>query len=237
MAFSPRPCCRSSVRPYASVPFPQRQRFPRFGAVAAWLSSPRPFCRPSARPCPSVPFPQRQRFPRFGAVAVLFFSPHPFCRPSAQPCLSVPFPQRQQISQFGAVAESHSSRPLAAGSLNGIVYQNPFHHSRSFTSHHTPYPPFSLHPLLTFRRCAEFRHFRLTFRRCEETSLRRERSVSVFLLPPCISHLSKVRRIPAFSSHLPKVRNFKMEGPDALCRKTSIVVTRILVFLPLLNRK
>ena len=68
--FRLRPCCRSSARHCPSVPFPQRQRFPRFSAVAAWLSSRHPFHRPSARHCPSVPFPQRQRFPRFGAVAV-----------------------------------------------------------------------------------------------------------------------------------------------------------------------
>ena len=58
----------------------------------------------------------------------------------------------------------------------------------------------------TFRRCAVFPHFRLTFRRCVESSLLRERPVSVFLQPPCVSHLPKVRRFPVFSSHLPKVR-------------------------------
>ena len=104
-------------------------------------------------------------------------------RPVAPPfrCPFVPFPQRQQIPRFGAVAESHSAWPLATG------------------SHHTPPPS-------TFRRCAEFPCFRLTFRRCAEASLLRERPVSVFLLPPCISHLPKVCRIPVFSSHLPKVR-------------------------------
>ena len=104
-------------------------------------------------------------------------------RPVSPPfrCPFVPFPQRQQIPRFGAVAESHSAWPLATG------------------SHHTPPPS-------TFRRCAEFPCFRLTFRRCAEASLLRERPVSVFLLPPCISHLPKVCRIPVFSSHLPKVR-------------------------------
>ena len=58
----------------------------------------------------------------------------------------------------------------------------------------------------TFRRCAEFPCFRPTFRRCAESSLLRECPVSVFLLPPWLSHLPKVCRIPAFSSHLPKVR-------------------------------
>ena len=67
-------------------------------------------------------------------------------------------------------------------------------------SHHTPYPS------STFRRCAVFPCFRLTFRRCVESPHLRERSVSVFLLPPWHSHLPKVRRFPVFSSHLPKVR-------------------------------
>ena len=66
-------------------------------------------------------------------------------------------------------------------------------------SHHTPYPP------STFRRCAEFPRFRITFRKCAEASQLRERPVSTFLLPPCVSHLPKVRSIPLFSSHLPKV--------------------------------
>ena len=61
----------------------------------------------------------------------------------------------------------------------------------------------------TFRRCAVFPHFRLTFRRCVDSSQLRERPVSVFLQPPCVSHLPKVRRIPVFSSHLPKVRSFR----------------------------
>ena len=52
------------------IPFPQRQHFPRFSAVAAWLFSLRPCCRSSVRPYASVPFPQRQHFPRFSAVAV-----------------------------------------------------------------------------------------------------------------------------------------------------------------------
>ena len=61
----------------------------------------------------------------------------------------------------------------------------------------------------TFRRCAVFPHFRLTFRRCVDSSQLRERPVSVFLQPPCVSHLPKVCSIPAFSSHLPKVRSFR----------------------------
>ena len=92
-------------------------------------------------------------------------------------------------------------------------------------SHHTPYPP------STFRRCAEYPCFCLTFRRCVESPHLRERPVSVFLLPPCVSHLPKVCSIPAFSSHLPKVCSFKMKRPDVLCRKTSIAITRILVYL------
>ena len=129
--------------------------------------------------------PQRQRFSRFSAVAAWLSSPRPFCRPSARPCPSVPFPQRQQIPRFGAVAAWHSSRPLATDSLNGIVHQNPFHHSISFTSHHTPYPP------STFRRCAVFPRFRPTFRRCVEAAQLRERPVSTFLLSPYPSHLPR----------------------------------------------
>ena len=41
--FRLRPCCRSSARHCLSVPFPQRQRFPRFGAVAVPRSG---RCRP-----------------------------------------------------------------------------------------------------------------------------------------------------------------------------------------------
>ena len=63
-----------------------------------------------------------------------------------------------------------------------------------------------LPPSSTFRRCAEFPCFRLTFRRCVESPHLRERPVSVFLQPPCVSHFPKVCRIPVFSSHLPKVR-------------------------------
>ena len=62
-----------------------------------------------------------------------------------------------------------------------------------------------LPPSSTFRRCADFPLFRLTFRRCVESPHLRERPVSVFLQPPCVSHLPKVCSIPPFSSHLPKV--------------------------------
>ena len=41
--FRLHPCCRSSARHCPSVPFPQRQRFPRFGAVAVPRSG---RCRP-----------------------------------------------------------------------------------------------------------------------------------------------------------------------------------------------
>ena len=58
----------------------------------------------------------------------------------------------------------------------------------------------------TFGRCAVSPRFRPTFLRCAESSQLRERPVSVFLLPPCISHLPKVRSFHVFSSHLPKVR-------------------------------
>ena len=83
---------------------PQRQRFPRFGAVVAGGFR----CSPSERPLRAVfPFgsvPQRQRFPRFGAVAAGGFR----CCPSERPLRAVsPFgsiPQRQRIPRFGAVA-------------------------------------------------------------------------------------------------------------------------------------
>ena len=244
------------MRPCPSVPFPQRQQIPQFGAVAAWLSSQHPFHRPSVRPCPSVPFPQRQQIPQFGAVAAWLSSQHPFHRPSVRPCPSVPFPQRQQIPRFGAVAESHSAWPLpqalssytlssfhllppSEGAQISLFFVSP---SEGAWSRHifesALCPCFSSRRAFpTFRRCAVFPLFRPTFRRCAEASLLRERPVSVFLLRPCISHLPKVRRFPSFSSHLPKVCSFKMKRPDVLCRKTSIAITRILVFLPLFNRK
>ena len=187
------------------VPFPQRQQIPRFGAVAAWLSSPRPFCRPSERHCPSVPFPQRQQIPRFGAVATWLSSPRPFCRPSVRHYPSVPFPQRQQIPRFiprfGAVAESHSAWPLATGSLiihlillppsEGVQY------SRVFVS---PSEGVWSRHIFESALCQCFSCHRgiPTFRRCVESPHLRERPVSVFLQPPCVSHLPKVRSFPRF---------------------------------------
>ena len=177
----------------------------------AWLSSRHPFHRPSARHCPSVPFPQRQQIPRFGAVVAWLSSPRPFCRPSVRHYPSVPFPQRQQIPRFSAVAESHSAWPLPQALS-----------SYTLSSFHLlpPSPPSS-----TFRRCAEFPCFRLTFRRCAESSLLRERPMSAFLLPPCVSHLPKVRRIPVFSSHLPKVRGV-VTASRAPCVRVSPAAVR-----------
>ena len=139
------------------------------------------------------------------------------------------------VSFLQAFCAALSFRPVPTTAANsaircrcGIAFRlAPCHR----LSHHTPYPS------STFRRCAVFPRFRLTFRRCVESPHLRERPVSVFLQPPCVSHLPKVRRIPTFSSHLPKVCSFKMKRPDVLCRKTYIAFTRILVFLPLLNRK
>ena len=196
---------------------------------------------------------------------------------------------------FSAVAESHSAWPLPQA-LSSYTLSS-FHllpPSEGAWSRHifesALCPCFSSRRAFpTFRRCAVFPRFRLTFRRCVESPHLRERPVSAFLLPPCVSHLPKVCRIPVFSSHLPKVRgvvtasrapcvrvfpaavafppsegvqnsrvfvspsegaqispfsshlpkvcSFKMKRPDALCRKTSIAITRILVFLPLFNRK
>ena len=281
---SPRPFCRPSVRHYPSVPFPQRQQIPRFGAVAAWLSSPRPFCRPSERHCPSVPFPQRQQIPRFGAVAESH-SAWPLATGSLiiHLILLPPSEGVQYSRVFVSPSEGVWSRHIFESAL-----------CQCFSCHRG---------IPTFQRCADFPCFRLTFRRCVESPHLREPPVSVFLQSPCISHLPKVCRFPAFSSHLPKVcggrnsfesalcqcfschrgiptfqrcadfpcfrltfrrcaeasllrehpvsvfllppwyshlpkvRSFKMKRPDALCRKTSIAITRILVFLPLLNRK
>ena len=52
-------------------------------------------------------------------------------------------------------------------------------------------------------------------------------------LCPCFS----CRRAfpPSEGAQIPKVCSFKMKRPDVLCRKTSIAITRILVFLPLLK--
>ena len=324
------------MQPCPSVSFPQRQKIPRFSAVAAWLSSPRPFCRPSVRHYPSVPFPQRQQIPRFGAVAEshsawplatgsliihlillppsegvqysrVFVSPsegvwsrHIFesalCQcfschrgiPTFQRCADFPcfrltfrrcaessllrerpvsvFLLRPCISHLPKVCKippfsSHlpkvrgvatSSRapcirvspvtvhfPPSEGVQYSRVFVSPSEGVRRRNSFESALCQcFSCHRgIPTFQRCADFPCFRLTFRRCAESSLLRERPVSVFLLRPCISNLPKVRSFPAFSSHLPKVCSFKMKRPDALCRKTSIAITRILVFLPLLNRK
>ena len=79
----------------------------------------------------------------------------------------------------------------------------------------------------TFRRCAGSPRFRPTFRRCAEASQLRERPVSVFLLSPCISHLRKVRRIPLFSSHFPKVR-----GGVTASRTPCIRVSPVAVHFP-----
>ena len=55
-------------------PFPQRQHFPRFSAVAVRHFPPHPFYRPSGRRCLSGPFPQRQHFPQFTAIAEALFA-------------------------------------------------------------------------------------------------------------------------------------------------------------------
>ena len=76
------------------------------------------------------------------------FSPRPCCRSSVRPYASVLFPQRQCFPRFSAVVELHSSRPLATGSLNCIVCQNPFRHSIFPTSflHFTLNSSFTLFP-------------------------------------------------------------------------------------------
>ena len=58
--------------------FPQRQYFPRLGAVAEGPSPLHPFYGPSGQHCPSAPFPHWQHFPRFGAVVVPHFLQRPF---------------------------------------------------------------------------------------------------------------------------------------------------------------
>ena len=58
--------------------FPQRQYFPRLGAIAEGPSPLHPFYGPSGQHCPSAPFPHWQHFPRFGAVVVPHFLQRPF---------------------------------------------------------------------------------------------------------------------------------------------------------------
>ena len=86
--------------------FPQRQRFPRFGAVVESHFPQPPSCRPSGRHSPSASLPQRQHFPRFGAVVESHFPQPPSCRPSGRHCPSASLPQRQHFPRFGAVVES-----------------------------------------------------------------------------------------------------------------------------------
>ena len=62
------PSCRPSGRHSPSASLPQRQHFPRFGAVVESPIPLRPFYRPSGRHCRHFLFPQRQQIPRFGAV-------------------------------------------------------------------------------------------------------------------------------------------------------------------------
>ena len=55
--------------PFYLLPFPQRQHFPQFPAVAASPFSPHPLYRLSEQHSPSALLPQRQHFPHFTAVA------------------------------------------------------------------------------------------------------------------------------------------------------------------------
>ena len=138
------------------IPFPQRQHFPRFSAVAAWLFSLRPCCRSSVWPYASVPFPQRQCFPRFGAVAAWLSSRHPFHRPSARHCPSVPFPQRQRFPRFGAVAAwLFSLRPCSRSSARHCP-SVPFPQRQCF-------PRFGAVAVPRSGRCRPKRHFSTTF--------------------------------------------------------------------------
>ena len=82
------------------IPFPQRQHFPRFSAVAAWLFSLRPCCRSSVWPYASVPFPQRQCFPRFGAVAACSFPPAPLLQVF---CAALPLRPVSTTAAFPAI--------------------------------------------------------------------------------------------------------------------------------------
>ena len=116
---------------------------------------------------------------------------------SRMPCISVfpaaaHFPPSEGV-QYSRIFVSPSEGAWRHHSFESALYQR-FSCRRAFP---------------TFRRCAVFPCFRLTFRRCVETSQLRECPVSAFFLPPCVSHLPKVRSIPLFSSHLPKVRSFR----------------------------
>ena len=90
--------------PFYLLPFPQRQHFPQFPAVAASPFSPHPLYRLSEQHSPSALLPQRQHFPLFPAVAASPFSPHPCYRPSEQHSPSALLPQRQHFPHFTAVA-------------------------------------------------------------------------------------------------------------------------------------
>ena len=82
--------------------FPQRQRFPRFGAVAVVRFPVTPSSRCSKAVLRSGGIPQRQRFPRFGAVAVIRFPVTPSSRYSKAASRSGGIPQRQRFLRFGA---------------------------------------------------------------------------------------------------------------------------------------
>ena len=132
----------------------------------------------------------------------------------------VPFPQRQQIPRFGAVAESHSAWPLATGSLiihlillppsEGVQY------SRVFVS---PSEGVWSRHIFESALCQCFSCHRgiPTFRRCA--------GFPRFRLT--------FRRCAVSGAADATI----LKRPDVLCRKTSIAITRILVFLPLFNRK
>ena len=117
-----------------SVPpsFPQRQRFPRFGAVAAGtLLCPRPVGRSGAA-LPAYPFPQRQQFPRFGAVAAgTLLCPRPVGRSGAA-LPAYPFPQRQQFPRFGAVAAGTLSCSRPVGRSGAALPAYPFPQRQRF---------------------------------------------------------------------------------------------------------
>ena len=194
-----------------SVPpsFPQRQQFPRFGAVAAGtLLCPRPVVRSGAA-LPAFPFPQRQRFPRFGAVAAGTLScSRPVVRSGAA-LPAFPFPQRQRFPRFGAVAAGTLLCPRPVGRSGAALPAYPFPQRQRF-------PRFSA---VAESKCA-VRHFGRrcgTSRQVGHRKMQFGRVLTVdsrtgpALSHGCIVHIIKGLRFALFA------------GPPAFCRKTGIL--------------
>ena len=148
---------------------------------SAGVTEQRVFPTPSA----GVRSPQSLHIHRIAAFHLpSFLSSSPFA------CLL----RRQRFPRFCAIAVSCSNNPAHSSPRGRHCTSDSFHHCTPFPSHHP-----------TFGRCAESPCFRPTFGRSVGTSQHREHPVSVFLLPPCPSHLPKMGCFLTFSSHLWKV--------------------------------